>query len=47
MLNFIFGAVVMLAVVTFAPPSIAAKPSEWLRKVVAWGRALAKQGPAE
>lgn len=36
--DFIFGALAMLALVTFAPPKIAAKPSEWLRKAVAWVR---------
>lgn len=34
-MNFLLGALAMLAVVTFLPPEYAAKPSEWLRSVVA------------
>lgn len=38
MIEFLFGALAMLAVVTFAPPEIAALPSLWLRRAVAWLR---------
>lgn len=36
MLNFILGALAMLAAVTFLPPRYAAKPSEWLRAGLSW-----------
>ena len=36
MIEFLLGALAMLAVVTFAPPAIATKPSEWLRDAWAW-----------
>ncbi len=37
-MSFLLGALAMLALVTFAPPAIAAKPSEWLRAAIAWIR---------
>lgn len=36
MIEFLFGALAMLALVTFAPPGIASKPSEWLRDAWSW-----------
>lgn len=47
MFNFLFGALAMLALVTFAPPAVAAMPSVWLRAAVAWVRGLARQAPPE
>lgn len=43
MFNFLFGALAMLALITFAPPHIAAKPSEWLR--AAWHKIRENIGP--
>ncbi len=36
MLNFFLGALAMVVFFTFAPPHIAAKPSEWLRDGIEW-----------
>lgn len=37
MLNFLLGVVITAAVYTFFP-TLALKPSEWLRRAVAWLR---------
>lgn len=43
MMNFALGALAMACLYTFAPPKVAAWPSEVLRKAWAWLRSKAEK----